>query len=560
MQMAQAASSERACDLVVIGSGGAGLTGALVAALGGARVILLEKTELVGGTTAMSGGGIWIPCNPRMADVGVSDTREEALTYLRACTGGQGEDEHLVALVDHGAAMVRMLEEQAGIRFQAWPPIGGAIDYRPWLPGAKQGGRAIEPIGISLSELGPWAERLRTNPLLRGASNKLDYYSQRQHLLPPEVLALPRPDDAHIDIYWHGTALSAWLLRACLAHGVEVLTNSRATRLQLADGRIVAVEVEQDGAAVTIHAPHLLMASGGYTHNEELKRLWLTRPLDFTCDIEANEGDGHLMGMAVGAQVAGLGDAWWLPHVPLGGDGVTNLAGTREDRILPHTLMVNGTGRRFMNEATNYYDCGEKFGAKTGSGPRNFPAWLIFDRQGVERYMLLALKVPQGPAPDWLHVGSSIAELAASIGVDAVALAATIARFNGFARSGIDEDFHRGENPWDRAWGDPEHHPNVSLGTVETPPFYAIPVHPGANATRGGLRVDARGRVLSAADGLPIPGLYAAGNCSNGSAAGSYCGPGATLGPAMTFAYLAAREVVDALAAARAADALPAAE
>jgi 3-oxosteroid 1-dehydrogenase len=537
-------------DLIVVGSGAAGLTGALVAALGGARVIVLEKTEFIGGTTSMSGGGMWIPCNSLMPEVGVSDTREEALTYLRACTNGQGDDYHLVSLVDHGAPMIDLLK-QAGLTFQAWLPIGGAIDYRPWLPGAKQGGRTLECMGVSMAELGPWADRLRKNPMLRHAHNMRDYYTRQMHLLPPSAMAGRGAEPPDVDTYWHGTALVAQLLRACVERGVEILPETPTTEILMKDGRAVGVKARREGKDVSIAAPHVLMATGGYANNEELKRLWLTRPLDYTCEIEANQGEGHLMGAAVGAQLAGLGDAWWLPHIPMGMGGVTNLAGTREDRILPHTLMVNSSGKRFLNEATNYYDCGEAFGNKAGAGPRNFPAWLIFDQQGVERYMLLAFKVPPGDKPDWLHKANSIEDLAASINVDPAPLRTTIERFNGFAKNGVDEDFHRGENPWDVNWGDPNNKPNPCLGTVEKPPLYAIPVYPGANSTRGGLRVDASGCVLAAATGKPIPGLYASGNCSNANAAGAYCGPGATLGPAMTFAYLIGGQVANAVKAAR---------
>jgi 3-oxosteroid 1-dehydrogenase len=538
------------CDLLVVGSGAAGLTGALFAALGGARVMVLEKTDLIGGTTSMSGGGIWIPNNHIMASVGVTDSREEALTYLRACTQGQADDAHLVALVEHGAEMVRRLEADVGFQFQAWPPIGGMIDYRPWLPGAKYGGRNLEAMGVSMSELGPWAARLRKEPRLRSATNMLDYYTKKMHLMTPSDMAAARADDRDGDVYWHGTALAARLLQACLRHGVDVRTGAHVEQLCLEEGRVTGARAGIAGQSISFRAPHLLMATGGYANNEELKRLWLNRPLDYTCEISANQGDGHLMGVAVGAQLAGLGDAWWLPHIPLGEEnGVRNLAGTREDRILPHTLIVNSAARRFVNEATNYYDFGEAFGLKNGAGVRNFPAWFIFDRQGFERYGLLAFKVPRGDCPAWLHIANSVSGLARSIGVDPGALANTIDRFNGFARSGVDEDFHRGENAWDRAWGDPDTKPNPSLGTVEKAPFYALPVYPGANSTRGGLRVDASGRVLSAASGAPIPGLYASGNCSNASATGAYCGPGATLGPAMTFGFIIGRQIAETLKA-----------
>jgi 3-oxosteroid 1-dehydrogenase len=250
------------------------------------------------------------------------------------------------------------------------------------------------------------------------------------------------------------------------------------------------------------------------------------------------------MGLAVGAQLAGINDAWWLPHIPMGiENGVVNAGGTREDRILPHTMMVNPAGRRFFNEAINYYDIGEYFGNKVGAAPRNFPAWLLFDQQGVERYAMLAFKVPAGDPPEYLHVADSIEDLAKSLDIEPTTLRSSVERFNEFARNGVDEDFHRGENPWDLAWADPEHGPNPSLGTLEKAPFYAVPVYPSAVSTRGGLRIDTSARVLAARDGKPIPGLYASGNCSNGSATGAYPGPGSTIGPAMTFSYIVGRQV-----------------
>ncbi len=540
-------------DLVVVGSGAAGLTGALVAAIGGARVTVLEKTDLIGGTTAISGGGAWVPCNPVMAEVGLEDSREAALTYLRACTGEAGDEAMHEALVDTGPEMVRLLLD-AGIPFQAWPAEGGAIDYRGWLPGGMRGGRTIEVLGFSVSELGEWADKLRKAPELRSAENMLEYYRQSMHLVRPGSETAGRmatPDPPEVDTYWRGTALVARLLKACLDRGVVVHVNTPARELIVEEGRVVGVRATHDGQTQDFRAPHVLMATGGYAHSEELKRLWLNRPLEYTCENEANEGDGHRMGAAVGAQLAGLGDAWWMPHTPmLGPDGVANAAGTREDRSVPHTMMVNPAGKRFMNESVNYYDAGESFGDKTGAAPRNWPAWLIFDSQGVERYAILAWKIPPAEyRPDFVHEGGTVEELAASIGVDATTLEQSVERFNGFARSGVDEDFHRGENAWDRAWGDPEHGPNPSLGTLEKGPFFAVPMYPGAISTRGGLRIDATGRVLSVLHGEPVPGLYASGNCSNGAAVGCYAGPGATIGPAMTFGYLIGQQVAAAVAA-----------
>jgi 3-oxosteroid 1-dehydrogenase len=221
---------------------------------------------------------------------------------------------------------------------------------------------------------------------------------------------------------------------------------------------------------------------------------------------------------------------------------VLNAAGSREDRVLPHTMLVNASGQRFVNEGLNYYDSGETFGQKISGLRSNYPAWLLFDQQGVDRYALLAWKVPEEGGAPGIHVAPTLDELAAMIDVPAAVLRASVERFNGFARSGVDEDFHRGEGAYDTAWGDPSNTPNPCLGTLEKGPFYAVKVRTGALATRGGLRIDNRGRVIGV-DGAVIDGLYAAGNCSDGGAAGVYAGAGATIGGAMTFGYVVGREI-----------------
>ncbi|CAN5210144.1 FAD-dependent oxidoreductase [soil metagenome] len=529
-------------DLIIVGGGAAGLTTAVVAALRGLSVTVLEKTSTVGGTMSVSGGGVYVPNNRHMSEVGVTDSREEALAYLRACAGDAADDSHLIALVDEGPHMVEYLEDHAGLSFRPWPSVGGTIDYRPWLPGSKHGGRPLTSPRFDTRTLGDEASRLRINPKARWTQDPLDYYAKRVHLLPPSEDFTPRFAVGESDAveYSSGTALAGQLFRACLAAGVQIETDRSVRRLVVEDGCIVGVVVEEDGAAVERRSRlGVVMTTGGFSHNEELKRLWIERPLEFSNEIEENQGDGHLMGAAVGAQLAGLGDAWWMPQVQLGVDnGVVNAGGSREDRSLPHTMMVNPRGRRFMNESMNYYDAGETFGLRVGGPPRNYPAWLLFDQQGVDRYALLAWKLPGGVVPEWLEKADTIHELAERLSIDPAVLAESVTRFNGFARSGVDEDFHRGEDDWDRAWGDPAQTPNPSLGTLEKAPFYAMPVHPGALATRGGLRVDDRGRVLAALGGSPIPGLFAAGNCSNGAPNGTYPGPGATLGAAMTFGYI----------------------
>lgn len=546
-------------DFVVIGTGGAGLTGALVAAIEGLEVLVLEKTPLIGGTTSVSGGGFWIADNHHMPEVGVSDSRDEALSYLRACVGPEaGDDEILVAWVDEGKEMVKFLEDRGGQWFRPWGTLGGTIDYRGDLPGAKHGGRTLDAGKVESAPLGEWKAKLRIGPQSGWVMDKHDYYAQRMHTLPPPKDGVAGParrffvnNTVTPESLSSGTALVAGLLRGCLEHGVQLITDCPADELVVEDGRVVGVVATRDGKPFRVQARKgVLMATGGYAHNEDLKKQWMHRPLQHSCEIRDNQGDGHLMGMAVGAQMANLGDAWWMPYMvngELGPDEETyaslQVVGSREDRILPHTMIVNTRGQRFVNEALNYNDVVEGFGTKQGP-PANLPAWFVWDSQAREKYTAIAAKhpAPDEPQPHWFHSGNTLRELAASIGVDPDGLERGVARFNEFAASGIDEDFGRGDGAWDRAWGDPNQGPNVCLGTIEKGPFFALEIRSGALATKGGLRVNKYGEVLSAArTGGVIPGLYASGNCSSANSPHSYPGAGATIGVGMTFGYIAAR-------------------
>jgi 3-oxosteroid 1-dehydrogenase len=517
---------------------------------------VLEKTELVGGTTSVSGGGCWIPVNHHAAEVGVKDSREEALAYMRACGGEAAEDEILVALVDNGKDAIHYLEERGAIVFRSWPSVGGTVDYRPWNPGWKHGGRTLDPGKFTLADLGEWATKLRTGPQSAWLMDKLDYYSKRMHLVPPNVNGPRRVRVAGEGVGEYlssGSALIGQLLKSCLRHGVTVLTETPARELVVDAGRVAGVRADRSGRPFRIQARHaVLMASGGFGKNEELKRMWLTRPLLATCEIDGNQGDGQLMGIAVGARVGNF-DAWWMPQTysAASTSDPTNIGGTREDRSLPHTMIFNRSGKRFVNESQNYFDICEAFGTKQ-DGPKNLPAWLLFDEQGRSRYQMLASKIPEEPT-EWYTTADSIPELASKLGVDPTKLTANVDQFNSYARAGRDLDFHRGESQWDIEWGDPVQTPNPALGTVEVPPFHAIPIFPGALATRGGLQVNVKSQVRSALSGDPIPGLYAAGNCSTASVATAYTGAGATIGAAMTFAYIAARTIAAGVSAGAAA-------
>ena len=546
--------------VLVVGSGAAGLTTAATAAELGVGAKVIEKTELIGGTSSVSGGGMWVPNNHHVVDVGVSDDRETALEYMRLVSGGRADEAILAALVDRGPEMVRFFEDALGFAFEAYPSIGPTLDYRYHLPGARHGGRTLDGGRFQLTELGDWAPRLRSGTTAGWVIRKSVYYAERLYLRGSiaDLAARGDADSPEAGFVGGGAALVARLLKACLDRGVDLVTSTAATALIVHDGRVIGAWVDGPQGRRAIRATHgVMLASGGYEWNEELKRRYMSRPLTHPASpSDVGHGDGLLLGLSVGAEVAGLGDAWWTPTIEVGppGSGVNGAPMTmmsRTERGLPHTLIVNRHGMRFANEALNYYDFPATLGHvyDTADGPANLPAFLVLDQQYRSRYPLLQTKSDGIAAPDpyWLTRADTLDELAEAIGVPSDALRATVERFNGFARSGVDEDFHRGESEWDREWGDPDHGPNVCLGTIEEGPFYAVQLRAGALGTKGGLRIDDRGRVCAAAaEAQTIPGLYAAGNVAAGSVPWGYTGAGATLGPACTFAYAAARDLAAA--------------
>jgi 3-oxosteroid 1-dehydrogenase len=559
-------------DLVVLGSGAAGLTGALVASIEGADALVLEKASVIGGTTALSGGGVWVPLNRHMDEAGVEDSREEALTYMRAVAGPEHNDEMIERQLDFGHRMIEYMEDRAGMEFRSWPAIGGTLDYRPHQPGAKHGGRPLDPMRVAVADLGDDADRIRTGPGSAWVWDKFEFYTKHMHAAAPDqgrtVHQRQFVDVGNVDYskadtfeyFANGTALVAQLMRACRKEGVEVHTDAPAQELVVDGGRVVGVVATKDGRPFAVRARRaVLLATGGFEFSDELKKLFLDRPLEFCPGAESNEGDGHLMGMAVGAQPANLADCWWAPVIPIGSDSPEpgDSVLSREERALPHTMIVNERGRRFVNESTNYYDVTEAFGTRNNER-RNLPAWLILDQQFRDKYALLKSMPPppEGQEPSWLTTAATLEELAGKLGIDAAGLVAQVERFNAGAREGVDDEFDRGKSRWDVEWGDPTQEPNPALGTIEKAPFCAIELKPGALATKSGLRTNRDGQVISAGSGDPIPGLFAAGNVSANAIPYAYTGPGSTLGPAMTFAYVIGQKVAaEAPAAAARADA-----
>ena len=532
-------------DVVVLGTGAAGLTAATRAADAGASVGLFERADTVGGTSAWSGGMVWIPNNPHMADHGLADSREDALTYLTSLSHGLIDDSLAAAFVDTGPELVRWLEANTPVVFTAMP---GFPDYHPEHPGGRpQGGRSLECPLFPFDELGPWAERVTVGYQLRGNITMSETPLGRGAPggVAPEELRRRRIHDER----GAGQGLVGRLLRACLDRGVEPQTGMRGVELIRDAGRVTGVRFENsdgDGRVVTADRG-VILATGGFEWDDDLVRSFVRGPLARSVSVPTNTGDGLRMAMRVGAALGNMREAWWVPtiDVPHPDDpGRGRVAWqVNGERSRPHCIMVNDAGHRFTNEAANYNAFGAAFHVLdvTSFEYVNHPCWMVFDRHYLQRYGL-ARYHGEEPTPDWVVRGETLEELAEALAVPVAAFTATIARWNKNAAQGRDPDFRRGESVYDRWWGDPAFDglPASTIGPVDVAPFYAVRVRSGALGTKGGPRTDADARVLDV-DGRPIAGLYAAGNVMASAMGMTYGGGGGTLGPAMVFGYLAGR-------------------
>jgi len=551
-------TTERAeFDVVVVGSGAAGMTAALTAAHHGLRVVVIEKTDRFGGSTARSGGGLWLPGNEVLRKAGVRDTPGRARAYLAYVAGDGVTQARQRALLEHGPAMLAFVRASTPVDF-AWVP--GYADYYPEAPGGLAQGRSIEPVPLDGRVLG--AELARLNPAYAPAPNGItitqaDYRwlslgprHPRAMLATAKILGrMARTRLLRQPMLSLGQALAAGLRAGLLAREVPVWLGTPMTGLQMTDGRVTGVEVTRDGRPALIRAGRgVVLAAGGFEHNEQMRRRYQRQPIgtEWTTGAAGNTGDAITAGEAASAALDLMDDAWWGPSIPLSGGPYFCLA----ERSLPGCLLVNGAGQRFVNESAPYVDAVHAMYDGHCDAVPHIPSWLITDQRYRNSYVFAGLP-PRKPLPRrWYAAGAvyrapTVAELADQVGIDPAALAKTVVRFNEFAQAGRDEDFHRGNSAYDRYYSDPRRRPNPCLAPLDTPPFYAVKIVPGDLGTKGGLRTDERARVLRA-DGTPIAGLYAAGNTSAAVMGHSYAGAGATIGPAMTFGYLAALDLAGA--------------
>jgi len=506
--------------VIVVGSGAAGLAAALAASVRGAAVTVLEAAEQIGGTTALSGGVAWLP-----GLNGDTGSPGDAMAYLSALGLGDHDAALCEVFVREAANVAGELERRSPLRWHGLP----YPDYHAEFRGGGPGGRSNEPDPLRIGE--------EIRALVRPAPNVVAPITYRELAtgeFDREVVEQRRREN----ILTLGRALVAALVAGALERGARVRTGERARSL-VVDGEGPVTGVRTDAGT---HWGRVVLASGGFERDPALVRSFLRGPMLAPAGVPTNVGDGLRMAIAAGAALGNLSEAWWGPAIQVPGETIDGAPMYRlilTERARPGSLIVDGRGRRFADEAQNYNDLGRslhEFDPAAFTFPR-VPAWMLFDGAYRRRYALGPIR-RSSPDPPWLERADDVASLARRIGVPSKALVETVERFNGLAAAGRDTDFGRGDHLYDRFMGDPEaEHP--VLGAVREPPFYALRILPGCLGTKGGPRTDDRGRVLHVESGQPLRGLYAAGNVSASPFGFAYPGAGGTIGPGLVFGHRA---------------------
>ena len=547
---------------MVLGAGAGGMTAAAVAAAEGMRVLLIEKSPFVGGTTAVSGGMVWIPANSKMAEAGFADTPELARLYLQSVVrGGVNENLRSVFLASADNAL-DYLEKKTSVRLK---PVKVYPDYYPDLPGATTGGRVLEPIPFNARELGEQFQLLRWPlpefmllggmmidradiPHFRKTGHSLRSAARVGRLIARYVrerLSAERGTSLYL-----GNALAGRLLHSLLKLNVELSLNTSVSSL-IYEGGVTGVEITNVERRQISAKRGVVLATGGFSRNPELRAKYLPSTAGkLSAACPSNTGDGIELATRIGAtvQAQNVDNAFWTPVSRFvdrhGSEHI--FPHTVTDRAKPGLIAVNRRGRRFANEAVSYHEFVRAMFRAHNESP-SIPSYLICDRNFLWKYGLGAVKpfslsLREPMRLGYLNRAPNVRALALKLGIDPDGLETTVTQFNRGAREGIDREFGRGGDSYQRFMGDAENHPNPCVAPIENPPFYAVSVYPGDLGTAAGLVTDENARVLDDAN-RPIGHLYACGNDMSSIMNGDYPGPGITLGPALTFGYLAARHM-----------------
>lgn len=528
-------------DVLVAGSGAAGLATAITAADAGLDVLVVESTPKWGGTTAVSGGGVWAPANPLMLRAGVQDSKQEALRYMEETIGDVGpasSPERREAFLDGVPEVVRLLG-RLGVRWRRCPDYP---DYYPDLPGGKIG-RSLEVAPFDTRRLGDWYASSRAAEGMPAPVMTDDVWQLvRAWSTPGGFVRGARFVFRTLGglatgkrLVGMGGALACSLMNIVRNQQTPVWLSSPLVELVIENGAVVGAVVDRNGRRVRVRARRgVMLAAGGFAHNREWRMKYHGIP-GYSSAPKGDLGTAIDLGTRAGAALELMDDAWWGAAV-VGPNGRS--AFVLSERSMPFSIVVDATGERFTNESASYID----FGHAMLAHPVQGPFWLIGDARHTRRYLPIAYL---GRTKKWLAAGiivdaPTLDELARKLEMDPARLAATVERFNGFARTGVDADFGRGGTAYDNYYGDPLVKPNPNLGPLERGPFRALRLHPGDLGTKGGLLTDADARVLRE-DGTPIPGLYAAGNTTASVMGRTYPGAGSTLAPALVFGHRGAR-------------------
>jgi len=558
---------DRSVELLVVGTGNGGLTAAVCNyEMGTKDILIIEKANEVGGTSSSSGGGIWIPCNHYAKEAGAQDTLEEAKEYLRQTLDGEDVPEEMIDnYLENGPKMLRFLHDRTPVRYES---LDHYPDYYTNVAGAKEGHRSLEPAPFMASELGADYKKLRyTHHMMRMFG--LIHFTQ----VEAQILMVQMPGwikvlmrmlwDYATDIPWRlrtkisrrlccGSAGVGRLFLSVKQRNIPIELETSFKELIMEDGRVVGAVIEHKGKTQRVQATKgVILASGGFEKNQELREKYLPAPTNtaWSAGAETNQGDALIAGLTVGAQTRLINGAWWTTTVCVPDEPQPRLS--IMEKSFPGSCVVNKAGKRFANESQNYMAFQkELFKAHTDETPCA-PAYQIFDARFRRTYiagpLMTAAMKPDWTIPKkWFDTGlvakaNTIRELAEKLGIDPDGLEDTVARMNRYAVTGKDEDFGRGDSAYDRYYADPSIKPNPCLATIDEAPYYAMRIDAGDFGTLGGLDTTVNAEVKAEQGGV-IPGLYAVGNAS-AAILPTYPGPGATLGPAMTMAYQAAKHI-----------------
>ncbi|KEQ14596.1 3-oxosteroid 1-dehydrogenase [Endozoicomonas montiporae] len=559
---------DKTVDVIVVGSGAGALTAALRSHDLGMRVLVVEKSDVYGGTSAISGGGIWIPDNHQISQLGGEDSEEKSISYLKNIIGHDPGDGRIEAFVGNAKKMLKYLENNTRVRYESQPAYA---DYYPEVEGGLPGYRSMDPLPFDARELGDEFEKLRptTKATLMLGRMSMDMKQARVMLtrspgfLPTTLKVMWR---YWSDLPWRfkssrdrllmlGNALVGALRASMMDRNIPLWLSSPMKNLITENDTVIGIEVEKDGKTLRLKAQKgVILATGGFEQNQAMREQYLPQPSHTSWSgtpAGQNTGDGITAGMALGAEVAYMEHAWWAPSTLPPGEVQSQILFV--ERALPGSMMVNSAGKRFCNEAAPYNDIGyDMYRADQEEGVTAAPCWFVFDARFRNRYpcgpLLPGYAAPDSRLPDHLKKDdyyfreNTLEALAEKIGVDKEGLLNTVREYNANAQKGIDPEFNKGKSLFDRYYGDPTSPSSPCNAPLEKGPFYAIKVNAGDIGTKGGLRTDVHARVLDR-QGQAIPGLYATGNTSASPMVQTYPGAGATLGPAMTFGYLAANHI-----------------